>query len=266
MKRFKTAALTIWMSVGCVTAAQAQVQPGIFGPEETRAANTFSIPYIRLGVGGERAHFEDAYWDPPGAGDPRVFYDLPDEQAVAGTVAFGYDWGKGVRGEIAIMGFGDKDVAAPWAFTEPETAGPHASMSATVRSRALMANAFFAPLEMQGNTGRFQPFVMAGIGATRNEMSDWTRTNPDSARVTRTFEGDTKSDFAWTVGVGFAYQLNDPGRKPVMLELMYQHVDLGRAQGGKAPSPGDGDSEPRTPFGFDMASDTISVGIRIPVR
>ena len=266
MKTFKTAALAICACIGFATVAQAQVQPGIFGPEETRPGTSFGVPYLRFAIGGELATFEDAYWDPPGADDPRVFYDLPDERAAMGAIAFGYDWGKGLRGEIAIMGFGEKDVAAPWSYTEPATEGPHASMSATVRSGALMANAFVAPLEMQGNTGRFQPFVMAGIGTARNEMGDWTRTNPASDRVTRTFEGDTKSDLAWAVGFGFAYQLNDPGKKPIMLEMMYQHVDLGRAEGGSASTPGDGDSEPRTPFGFDIASDNVSVGIRIPVR
>lgn len=266
MKTFKTAALAMWAFIGYASLAQAQVQPGIFGPEEARSATSFGIPYLRLGVGGELASFDDAFWDPPGADDPRVFYDLPDERAAMGTIAFGYDWGKGVRGEIAIMGFGKKDVAAPWSYTDPVTPGPHASMEATVNSGALMANAFVAPLEMQGNTGAFQPFLMAGIGVAQNDLDDWTRTNPDSDRVTRTFEGDKNSDLAWTVGFGFAYQLNDPGKKPIMLELMYQHVDLGRAEGGSGSSPGDGDSEPRTPFGFDIASDEVSVGIRIPIR
>lgn len=267
MKPITITAVALFAAICTAPAAQAQVQPAVFGAEQPRSKSVFYLPYARFGVGAESAQFDDAYWESPGQDDPRVFFDLPDETGAMGYAALGVDWGKGVRAEIAVLGFGEKDVAGPWSYTDPASEGPHASMSGTVSSGALMANVFVSPLEVQGNTGRFQPFVMAGIGAARNDMGDWTRTNPDKiGREERSFEGDTKTDFAWAIGLGAAWQIGERGQKPVMLELMYQHIDLGRAQGGSVPLPGSETSEPREPFGFDVKTDVVSVGVRIPIR
>ena len=244
--------------------AHAQNQPAVFGPAETTRLTTFYRPYIRLGIGAEQTALDDENWLPPGDSDPEVFFDLDDASGAMGSLALGRDWGRGVRAEIALLGFGKKDFEGDWSYTIPETPGPHASVEAQVSSGALMANVYYSPFEAQGNTGQFQPFAMAGIGVSRNAMDDWTRINPDAGQERRTFEGASKTDLAWTVGVGAAWQISARGQKPVMLELLYQYVDLGRAEGGNQPLPGSGTSEPRRGLGFDVSSQVVSIGVRIP--
>lgn len=262
MRLIQTAILALLTSTGMPSMVPAQP----VSSKMTEIFQSFSIPYIRFALGGEMARFDDSYWDPAGPDDPRVFFDLANEDAVMGTLAMGYDWGKGVRAEIAFLGFGEKDVAGPWSYTVPDTPGPHASMAGTLRSNALMANAYLVPLERQGRTGAFQPFLMAGIGLAHNGLDSWTRTNPDSNQETRSFEGAARTDMAWTLGAGAAWQIGGRGKKPVMLELMYQYIDLGRAEGGSTPLPGSGMSEPREPWGFDVTTNVVSIGIRIPIK
>lgn len=221
--------------------------------------------YLRGAVGRARAQTDDAYWEPPGfPADPRVFFDLDIEDTGFGEVALGYDWNNGFRADLAFAGFGESDFDGPWARTDPATPGPHADVSGSIKSRVLMVNGYFEPLTYTGQTHRFQPFVTGGIGMARNEMSDWTRTNAAAGRVTRTFEGDTTTGFAWSLGFGVTAELS-VGRQPMFLEAGYRYFDLGSAEGSATPRPGNGVGSPATPLQFDHREHVISVGLRVPL-
>jgi opacity protein-like surface antigen len=106
----------------------------------------------------------------------------------------------------------------------------------------------------------------SSFGVARNEVGDWTRESPTSARPIRTYEGNTSSGFAWSVGIGGSYQITEPGRWPVIVEAAWRYDDFGEASGGSTPLPGFGGSEPREPFTFDNTSKVVSFGVRIPLQ
>ena len=99
-----------------------------------------------------------------------------------------------------------------------------------------------------------------------NKMGDWTRTNAASSRASRTFEGDTNTDLAWTLGAGVSWNVGKNSSGPIKLDLMYQYFDLGSAQGGSTLLSGGGSSTPVSPLEFDVSSQVISVGVHIPLN
>lgn len=221
--------------------------------------------YFRGAVGKARSEAQNAYWEPPGfPGDPRVHFNMDVDETSFGEAALGYDFSNGFRGDLALSAFGKTDFDGSWSHTNPPTPGPHADMSGSIHSKAIMVNGYFEPLAYMGRQQAFQPFLTVGMGLARNEMSDWTRTNAASVPVTRTFEGDTNTDFAWSVGFGVSAELNPSGH-PVFLEASYRYFDLGTASGSDTPVPGSGSSNPVTPFQFDQREHVISVGVRVPL-
>ncbi len=249
-----------------LTAAPAISQEGgsLFGVE--RPASVTYGPYVRAGLGFEASLIEDGFWESPGASDPLVLFDLDGDNAAYATVAAGFDWMNGFRSDISLSYFGDKDVSGPWSSTIPPTPGPHASMSTSISSLALMGNVYYAPWEGSGRKVRFSPYISAGLGFARNDMSTWIRTNPASSRPTRSFEGNVETDLAWSLGVGASWEIQRQGKRPMLLDAGVQYFDLGEAVGGAQPLPGSGNSTPRQPFTVDMETTVLSIGIRIPLN
>ena len=116
-------------------------------------------------------------------------------------------------------------------------------------------------------SGRFsaQPFLMAGIGVAWNKMNNWTRINTNVTPNERTFDGDTSTELAWTLGAGISWNVGQNKTGPIKLDLMYQYFDLGNAQGSSQPISGTG-GIPVNPLEFDLNSQVISVGVRIPLN
>jgi opacity protein-like surface antigen len=229
-------------------------------------------PYLRLGIGAASPDFDDANWAPPGFDrpqnpDPRVFFDLSEPGGAAGTIAIGRNLKRHVRGELALTYFDSRDISGPWSFTRPATPGPHASMSTDIQSTALMANIFYDFSPLGQGAFAFRPYVMAGLGMSWNDMGDWTRKNSANAnRPVRTFEGDTDSEFAWSLGVGAAWTVGQNSAGPIKLDLMYQYFDLGSVSGKTRPLPGNGNGSPVEGLNFDIKSQVITLGVRIPLN
>ncbi len=243
--------------------ASAQDQSGILGGQT--GSITYG-PYLRLALGASDLAEDEGYWHPPGEADPDVFFELSSESAWTGSAAFGFDWNNGFRGDVSFLGFSGADIDAPWSRTSPRKPGPHANVETSVNSRAMMFTGHYSPLEQMGRYDAVQPFLSAGIGIASNEMDNWTRTNPGSTRPSRTFEGDTSQDFAWSVGFGVAMEIQrNGGKRPIILETAYGYYDLGTMIGGNKALINDGDSRPRDPFQFDNRQHVLSVGIRIPL-
>ncbi|MGB5558070.1 MAG: hypothetical protein WBN04_08660 [Paracoccaceae bacterium] len=263
-KQLAVTALATAASLSAATAPNAQDAPSLFG---VKSASVTYGPYAKFELGAARQANDEGYWHPPGAADPDVFFDLSNETAGYASAAFGFDWMNGFRGDVSLLAFGESDVDAEWSRTVPAEPGPHANVTTTTKSRALMVTGHYSPLEHQGKNVLVQPFLSAGIGLARNKMSDWERTNPGSARPVRTFEGDSSSEFAWTVGLGVAVELKrGRGKTPIILEAGYKYFDLGTVTGGDQPLPGNGNSRPIDPFQFDNQQHVVSIGIRIPLK
>jgi opacity protein-like surface antigen len=133
-----------------------------------------------------------------------------------------------------------------------------------------MANLFYAPLEARGSNSRFQPFVVGGIGMSRNTVESWTRFNldagtpPGSGPATRVFGENSENPFAWSVGLGASWQLTESGERPILLDVGWRYYDFGTAEGGSTADVGAG--IPRQPLNFDLTSQVFSIGIRIPLQ
>lgn len=239
----------------------------------TRVASVTYGPYARVEYGSSSPSLGGAYWLPPGQSDPQVSFDATplDDRTGFGSVAFGYDWQNGFRAELALFGTGTTGFAAPCSSVSNGTpCGEHSDItSASVSTSGFFGNVYYAPLEAQGSNSIFQPFIVAGVGVARNEVGEWTRTkNPDNPsfanNTVRTFSGATSSEFAWSVGVGAAVQVTRPGKWPVIVEAAWRYYDFGTASGGTEPV-GTGES-PREPLTFDLDTQVISIGIRIPLQ
>lgn len=258
------AALTTAASLTLGSAVQAQDNASLFG---TQSASVTYGPYVKLELGGAGQANDEGFWHPPGAADPDVFFDLSSKTAGYGGVAFGFDWMNGFRGDVSLLRFGDSDVSGDWSRTVPKKPGPHASVDASTNTTAMMVTGYYSPLEQQGRNVLIQPFLSAGVGFARNTMSDWERTNSAAGRPVRKFEGDASNDFAWSVGLGVAFEImRAPGRTPIILEAGYKYFDLGTVSGGDKPIGNTGNSSPLEPFQFDNQQHVVSVGIRIPLQ
>lgn len=247
------------------TPAAPQDGESLFG---VQSASVTYGPYVRFDLGGAMPDPSGAFWDPPGARDPRISFDASADNAAFGALGLGFDWQNGIRADVSLFATGTSDVTAPCASaSDGSPCSTHASITdASVSTRGLMASVYYAPLEARGSNAPFQPFVVAGIGVARNEVGDWTRENPTSGRPTRTFEGNTSSDLAWSLGIGASYQVTRPGRWPVIVEAAWRYYDFGEASGGSTPFPGMGGGEPREPFSFDNKTQVVSFGVRVPLQ
>jgi len=253
------------LAAGLGEAPEARAQSGesLFGVESLGL--TYG-PYIRAELGYDLSLVGNGFWDPPGADDPRVFFGLDGSNAGYGSVAAGFDWMNGTRADVSLSYFTANEIAGDWSRTEPPTLGPHASMSAQVSTIALMGNVFYSPFESSGRQSAFNPYLTAGLGIAINDMADWTRINEDNlARPTRQFEGATKADIAWSVGIGTSWRTEALGSREVLIDAGVRYFDLGQAVGGATPLPGEGERGPRTPLTIDMESVVFSVGVRVPL-
>jgi opacity protein-like surface antigen len=245
-----------WPQAGGAEGNLAGVRPAILAAQ----------PYVRLELGGTSFHPGDETWLPPGPSDPRVYFDLDDDNAGFGYLGAGVDWKNGFRADVGLAAFGKSALSSLPGTTIPADNVLHAAITGgTVKSHAVMATLSYSPLEQGGNAARFQPFVSLGIGPARNSVSDWTRTNLSGVRDDRTFEGDTTTELAWSAGIGFAYRMAGPAANPVTLEVAYRYFDLGHAQGGTAPLPGNGSSSPQEPLNFDIGHSVFTIGLRVPL-
>lgn len=261
------AASVVLLSLSIFIPAAVQAQESAFASLPT-ASVTYG-PYLRFGLGYAKKSVSDGYWQPPGfPGDPQVSFDLNSDNSNFRSLAVGFDWQNGFRGDVSLSASGSTNVSGLCESASDGTpCATHANIAdASVRTTALMANLFYAPLEQRGSNSVFQPFVVGGVGFARNRVGTWTRENATGTRLTRSFEGDTTTNLAWSVGFGASMQVTRPGKWPIIVEASWRYYDYGSAQGGSTPLPGDGSSEPVTPLSFDNSEQVISLGVRIPLK
>jgi opacity protein-like surface antigen len=97
-------------------------------------------------------------------------------------------------------------------------------------------------------------------------MGNWTRTNAAATQPSRSFEGDSKTNLAWSLGAGVSWNVGKNANGPIKMDLTYQYFALGNAQGGGTPLAGSGTESPVNPLEFDISSQVVSVGVRIPLN
>lgn len=265
MKRAIIGAVALFLTLTGVSAWADTTAEGKSLLGKRTAAVTYG-PYFRGAIGYEFNKTRSGDWIPPGPSDPQVFFDIDARDAAYGALGLGYDWMNGFRADVSLSRFATKGASGPWSYTVPTVAGPHASVDTRYSSTAMLGTLYYSPLQHQGNNSRFQPYVLVGAGLSANKMKSWTRTNAAAVQPVRSFESGSKTDFAWTLGLGASWQMQKQGKRPIILDVTYQYFDLGEAAGGSSPLPGSGTSVPRRPLHLDLETSVLSVGIRIPLE
>ncbi|OWY16814.1 hypothetical protein B6V73_08080 [Thioclava sp. JM3] len=251
------AACALVFSLAAPAAATAQDSANFF---KVGTASVTYGPYVRFGLGVANTRPSDEHWLPPGQSDPRIDFNLSNDTSGFGEIAFGYDWMNGFRGDVSVLTTGSATTTGPHT-----TSGEHADItSASVSTSAVMGNLYYSPFEQMGVNSRLHPFVVAGLGYANNKVSDWTRTNTAKQPENRTFSGDTHGDFAYSLGIGMAYQLTAPGKHPAILEMSYRYYSFGTAKGGSTPLTS-GES-PVAPLTFENDAHVLSISLRIPLQ
>lgn len=269
MKKFTTLALGALQVVafaGMASSVSAEEGASLFG---TRTASVTYGPYLRAELGYGSSSLGEGFWRSPGFDpDPEIRFDLSGDSSALGSVAFGFDWQNGWRGDVGLVATGKSNSSGPCSSaSDGSPCSTHADISAvSVKTTALMGTVFYAPLEARGSNAVLQPFLSAGLGLAQNKVGDWTRVNPGATQPSRTFAGDTSSSLAWSVGAGLSYQVTKPGKWPVILEASVRYYDFGSASGGATPLAGSGTSQPVQPLTFDHSQSVVSIGVRIPLR
>lgn len=231
-------------------------------PVPPKPPGSFRDPdYFRVELGFSAPRATNAYWLPPGAGDPEVDYGLDLKRVAYGSLAVGHYWGGGLRSEIALTGFAPSAFSTTAISTQPPTPGTtHATMTGTTSSYLVMANGYYTPYIKA--LGRVQPYVSAGVGVSANTMGTWTRTNLTKPDPTRSFEGTTTVALAGAIGAGLEVYLGEVSGKPTSLDLGYRYYSLGKVEGSTTPTGGSG-SVPRKALNFNKTEQVVSVSLRV---
>ena len=254
-----------------VALTAAMTTPLTAAPDSLPGAGLASVtygPYLRAEFGMATTDINDGSWQPHGyPSDPQVNFDLSGEDGSFDTVAMGFDWMNGYRFDLGMTFSESMSVTGPCASaSDGSSCAIHADItSASLKTNALMGSLYYSPLEAAGKNTTFNPFVVVGLGLANNKVGDWTRTNDSlSTGVDRSFEGDSSTSLAYSLGFGASWQVTKPGQWPVILEASYRYYNFGTAQGGSTPI--NGGQSPVTPLTFDVDNQVVSIGVRVPLQ
>jgi outer membrane autotransporter protein len=167
-------------------------------------------------------------------------FDL-DDGGVIGLGA-GYALGNGLRleGDLRYRSF-DSNGTASNGFGAPSYA------DGSLASTTLMANLAY---DFVLKNTKLQPYLKGGIGAA------WNDAEADVVSLNRApgwglYSGNTDTEFAWSLGAGVAYPIDDR----LSLTAEYQYLDLGSAETGA-------DINGQTMSFDDLGSHEVTLGLR----
>lgn len=111
-------------------------------------------------------------------------------------------------------------------------AGTKQPVSGGLDQADAMAFAYVEPLAAMGMDTRIRPFIGAGAGVSRNDVSQMTYDFPALQQPRYTLvPGGTDYDFAWAVTAGLGYAVSDR----LTLEVAYRYSDFGKVETDKGP-------------------------------
>jgi len=246
--------------VGAAALTALSATASVAGPADTGQGGW----YLRGEAGVVVLGSDTGYWHGPGAGDPRITFDLDYPLGPTAAAAFGYDWANGLRADVSFVLDANMSVTAKFrSASDGTTTGHTQTITTNVSAQALMANLFIEPLRMSGNDSPIQPFITGGLGIAHTQMGEWTRYNPSAllpGDVYRTFSGADAFGVAWTIGAGASIK---PGDGPAVFDVTYRLSGYGNVSGGTTPT--DNGNAPLEPFNFNLVTHTVTVGLRVPL-
>jgi len=143
-------------------------------------------------------------------------------------VEAGYQFDEHLRTSVSL------DYLTNFSFTETANEVKSSNRKSTadvnykVKSLLAMVNFYYDIMEAKG----FTPYVTVGAGIARNKTTSSGTWSAVSGNATGNgainFKNYTKNNFAWKVGLGTRYAVN----QNVALDLRYQYADLGKIATG----------------------------------
>lgn len=126
-----------------------------------------------------------------------------------------------------------------------------------IRSTAAMLN-FYYDIKL---SDVFSPYLQVGAGIARNKAKTFSKIVGDSGGpyLTSTYPGKVSHNFAWQVGAGIAFKINDT----VNLDLGYKHINLGKVKtkaGSEASLLGSVTTQPAA--GMRLKGHEVTAGVR----
>lgn len=144
--------------------------------------------------------------------------------------------------------------------TVPAFGSARATVSADIglASAYLDLDPWTAPIlaGMDPMLGKFQPFLVGGVGATVNHNG--TETDSVGGVESDTFAGADHTDLAWMLGAGIGY----PVGNGVVIDLMYRYIDLGHRFTGSTLRLTNGATFTETADTADLQAHVVTVGVR----
>jgi opacity protein-like surface antigen len=217
--------------------------------------------YLRGDIGASHQVSDDLdspYWDT--VTSPTSFVDLHESQWDPSwfiSIGFGYEFNDWFRTDFTAEYRGKSDFFGADSYdfdtTAPGSEGAN-DFTGNKSEWVLLANAY---LDLP-SYGIMTPYIGAGIGAARIEISDFTDYNPINGAIG--FSDDTATwNFAWALHAGLAFELSQNWT----VDLAYRFLYMGDAEtedllaaDGSNPTPGNS-------FHWsDIASHDIKLGVR----
>jgi len=127
-----------------------------------------------------------------------------------------------------------------------------------IKSSQFMLNGYLdlAPLLFSKETApSFAPYLLAGIGVSKNINSDY-RCSPAAVcggTATSFANNNTRSDTAWQIGAGFQWPINNS----ILVDVSVKHMDLGETRGSDVIGVSTG-------INGKLTANVISIGLFIP--
>lgn len=214
--------------------------------------------YLRGDIGMSNQRFDEL--DYVGFDDPVVHgwhNDGDFDAGITGQIGIGYQFNDWFRTDVTAQYRGKTEFSALDYYDTDGIPGTGDEATNTYHAKKsewlLLANAYTD----LGTYGGITPYVGAGIGASRNTISDFTDDNIITGGGG--FAGsDSQWEFAWALHAGIGIKATDR----MTIDLGYSYVDLGDGKTGIAYNY-DGVGTRNAPFEFkDIASHDFKLGVR----
>ncbi len=163
-----------------------------------------SCIYVRGDVGITTYERPDFVKNLPG---PVISEALGEDMknALVADIGIGCQFTENLRGDVTL-GYRDKS----------RVRDDFNSLDAKFSAATLLVNAYYDI----GNFNGFTPYVGAGIGVSRNRISD--------INLPATSTSGSKTSFAYALHAGVSYEVNEA----LSIDASYRYIDLGKAKSG----------------------------------
>jgi len=174
-----------------------------------------SGPYVAAKAGASFMNFSDGKWQSTMAGDQTDQYNRSKSNTVfAFGAALGYELNLPLRVELEYM------YRTNFEHDKKPTTNGLFDSETDLTTHTVLANLFYD----FRNASPFTPFIMGGVGLAVHR----TDNHVTGLSYVSDYEGSevTRTQFAWNVGTGLAYELTDN----LTLDMLARYVDMGKAK------------------------------------